>query len=95
MLRHPALAVLIAALALGSCQRHPQPEWSGWVWPDEGEFTRSVPLGLFGSQSACEDAALAWVRALPRPSEAHYECGRACVWDQEHRTNRCKAVVRG
>lgn len=82
----------IAALCLtpAACGWFVSDGWDGWVYPDGSNLAYSISLTGFESFEACQEAALATIRALDDPGRADYECGRGCRWEQQIENNVCK-----
>lgn len=80
--------VLLAAIALASCDRTPTRDWQGWVYPSAFDLTDDIPLGAFANKEACRASARGLlIRLNERRDEngdtmtGDYECGYKCKPD--------------
>jgi len=63
--------------------------WTGWVYPDASDLTRSVRLGEFKNFDQCQQAAISGLRSL-RVEDGDYECGRRCKFNPTYGMDICK-----
>lgn len=92
------LAAAVALIALSGCNR--SPEWTGWVYPNGADLTRSIKLGRFETADDCRTAARSVLANINLRDEVgiqvqgDYECGRSCKVSNRPELNVCAETVR-
>ena len=64
-----------AVLAVTACSGQ---EWTGTVYPDGSNLSRSETLGTFSSLEACRSACVDELERLGASGRGDYECGLNC-----------------
>ncbi|HEU4838784.1 MAG TPA: hypothetical protein VFS88_05170 [Micavibrio sp.] len=68
--------ILIASLfLLSSCFKE---QWEGFVYPNKGNLTNHVAIGIFTSLEECRDHSLAKLEEISSISAGDYECALNC-----------------
>ena len=76
MRRLAAAAVLMLASCGGSA------DWTGFVYPDEGDLAVSVEIGRFSSYDQCRIASLRTLEVFKKPGGT-FECGKRCSYRKD------------
>lgn len=63
--------------------------WTGWVYPEASDLSRSVQLGEFKTFEQCQQVAIDGLRSL-HAYDGDYECGRRCKFNPTYGMNVCK-----
>lgn len=70
------IAGVALALFLAGCGG--QAEWTGFVYPDADNLTRSVEIGRFDTFEKCQSASIQTLGAFAVLHEGTFECGLRC-----------------
>ena len=83
---------MLTCITLISCSSSDM--WSGWVYPNKDSLSNYRSIGKsFSSLESCRNEAMRIIRAN-KWSNADYECGLNCKYDEEIGVNVCKETSR-
>jgi len=84
-----AIAALLVAPLLASCDRNP--EWLGRIYPDKSESKEYLDTGPYWSLDECRGNAKEKIASLASPSSATYLCSYKCRWHEDSQLEVCQS----